>query len=128
MKKNNYSCNSISESTQIEGTIVSQGKIVISGKIVGSIEGHDQVVFEKTGSINGPIRAKKITIKGNVKGDIFSNGIVEILEGGQVTSNITTSKGGVSANKGSILNCTFSTLDGSNSTHRALKEFKKSES
>ncbi len=101
----------LAEGTQVEGKLISQDDISIDGVVVGSIEGHKEVIFEAKGRMEGPVRAPVITIKGRVKGDIFSNQRLEILPGGEIQGNITTLSGGLIVKEGGIMNSNISVFE-----------------
>ena len=90
----------ISSSTVIEGTINSKCAIHIDGKHKGIITANDTVIIGTTGSINGELRANKLTVTGLFEGTADCEN-VEILAGG-------TLKGKVISNNLTIdQNCTF---------------------
>lgn len=108
-KEDNY----LSTGTVIEGKIIAHNPIRVDGTILGSIDGHDEVIFEPHGRIEGPVRAKIVTIKGQVDGDIFSNGKVMVLDGGRITGKVTTPQAGILVQQGGIVNSSFTILESS---------------
>lgn len=94
----------IAEGTELEGKLTVDQNVVIDGKIEGSVEGKQEMIFETKGVMKGSVRAKIIIVKGKIQGNIFSNGKVEILPGGVLEGNISTPPGGIIVQQGGILN------------------------
>ncbi|MBF0288140.1 MAG: polymer-forming cytoskeletal protein [SAR324 cluster bacterium] len=106
----------------LEGKLIVKDNVTINGNIVGSVEGEQEVLFEKDAQLEGPVRAQVVLLKGKIKGEIFSNHRVEILPGGQVEGNITTPKGGFIVRPGGILNSHIAVYD--SGTHQDLLQKK----
>lgn len=84
----------ITESTKIQGSIITDSNIVIAGEIQGDIESKNTVVA--TGKVYGDIKCKDAEINGaNIEGNIT---VLEILTVGQDSIIV----GDLSANNGKI--------------------------
>lgn len=103
----------LGEGTEIEGKLTVDKTVAIDATIKGSIEGQQEVIFERKGRMEGPIHAQTVTVKGKIKGDIFSKRVVKILPGGELEGNVTTPPGGVIVQKGGILKSRLSPLQSS---------------
>lgn len=95
--------NYIASGTEITGKMTVQDPVTVNGTIVGSIEGHDEVIFDTNGHMEGPVHAPIITIKGNIKGDLHSGGKLEVHPGGHIKGKISTPKGGLIVKKGGVM-------------------------
>ncbi|MBF0276469.1 MAG: polymer-forming cytoskeletal protein [SAR324 cluster bacterium] len=100
----------LAEGSVIEGKLTVDTTVTIDGTIIGSVESSHEVVFEKKGVMEGPIRAHIVKVKGSIKGDIFSNGKVEVLPGGFIEGNVTTPPGGILVRAGGVLNSQLATF------------------
>ena len=100
----------LGEGTEIEGKLTVDKTVIIDATITGSVEGHQEVVFETKGRMKGPVRAQTVTVKGKIQGDVFSKGLVKILPGGELKGNVTTPPGSVVVQKGGILNSRLSPI------------------
>ena len=105
---NKKSIHYLGEGTEIEGKLTVDNTVIINATISGSVEGHQEVVFETKGRMKGPIRAQTVTVKGKIQGDIVCRGIVKILPGGELKGKVTTPPGNVVVREGGILNCRLS--------------------
>ncbi|NPA51111.1 MAG: polymer-forming cytoskeletal protein, partial [Epsilonproteobacteria bacterium] len=73
--------------TNLEGKIEGCGSLVVRGKVNGDIEMDDIVIIDKSANVIGNIRAQKVKIEGQFRGDIFCE-VVEITKYGKVEGNI----------------------------------------
>jgi len=76
----------ISKNITIEGNISGTDSIKIEGTLIGNIEVNN-VTIGKNGSVQGSIRAQKISIAGRVEGEITCNDL-NISQTGYVTNKI----------------------------------------
>ena len=77
----------ISNSTVVEGTINSKCAIHIDGTHHGIINAEGTVIIGKTGSIDGDLKANKLTVTGLFKGTADCEN-VEILAGGTLRGKV----------------------------------------
>jgi cytoskeletal protein CcmA (bactofilin family) len=90
----------ISSSTVIEGTIRSKCTVQIDGKHKGIIEADGTVTVGKDGTVDGDLKANKLTVNGNFQGTADCKN-VEILAGGTLRGKV------ISNNLTIDQNCTF---------------------
>ena len=78
-------------SIQIKGELTGNEDITIDGKVEGKIElRQHQLTIGPSGKIKADIHAKRITIKGEVQGNISAQEVVEIQAGGRLRGDIIT--------------------------------------
>lgn len=78
--------------TTIKGSVNGVPSFRIAGSVEGDISISRLVWIEKTGKINGRIKAKHIIIEGEITGDILSSEHVELRSSGRIIGNINTQK------------------------------------
>jgi len=67
--------------------------IVIEGKLQGSIEiKNNNLIIEKSAEVTADIRARNITIKGKVRGNIYASGKVYIEREAQVFGDLSAAR------------------------------------
>ena len=78
----------VGEESSIQGTIRSEHSIRIQGAAQGEIESKRSVYVEEGARVNAKVIAAEITISGQVDGQVFSTGRVEIRPTGRVTGEV----------------------------------------
>ncbi len=81
----------LGQHTVIKGDISFNGVLHLDGKINGSLigtENDDTLTISETGLIEGKIEVANIVINGTVKGDIISNGKIEVAAKANIEGNI----------------------------------------
>ncbi len=78
----------IGAESSIQGTIRSEHSIRIQGSAQGEIESKRAIYVEEGARVSAKITAAEITISGQVDGQIFSTGWVEIRPTGRVTGEV----------------------------------------
>jgi cytoskeletal protein CcmA (bactofilin family) len=78
----------VGEESSIQGTIRSEHSIRIQGAAQGEVESKRAVYVEEGARVNAKIIAAEITISGQVEGQVFSTGRVEIRPTGRVTGEV----------------------------------------
>jgi cytoskeletal protein CcmA (bactofilin family) len=78
----------IGTSAMIKGDIISEGNVRIDGSFEGTIISKKQVIIGEPASVKGNIAANTIIIYGNVKGNIKSEGLLEIMPTGKLYGDI----------------------------------------
>jgi cytoskeletal protein CcmA (bactofilin family) len=79
-------------SLSLKGELSGKEDLIIEGQFQGKINlKNHSLIIGPEGKVEADIRAKNITIKGYVKGDIFASGKVFISEEAQMDGNITAS-------------------------------------
>ena len=81
----------IGPAIQIKGELTGSEDLIIDGKVDGKIElNNHHLTIGPKGRIVAEIRAKRITIRGEVRGNVTAKEIVEIREGGRLRGDIVT--------------------------------------
>jgi cytoskeletal protein CcmA (bactofilin family) len=78
----------VGRESSIQGTMRSEQSIRIQGAAQGEIESKQAVYVEDSARVNAKIVAAEITISGQLDGQVFSSGRVEIRPSGRVTGEI----------------------------------------
>jgi cytoskeletal protein CcmA (bactofilin family) len=78
----------IGKDTVINGSVKGNGIIRVDGRIQGEEVSHGEVIIGDSGEVAADIKARQVTIAGLVKGNIYAEGKVEIVETGKVLGNI----------------------------------------
>lgn len=78
----------IGASTDLRGSLRSDGGLRVEGGFEGNIEVGGNVIVGKEGRVVGDISARNVTVGGRVKGNITSSGRLEILSTGHVLGDI----------------------------------------
>ncbi len=60
----------IGKNTEFKGTITSQGTVRVDGKLEGELISSGDVVVGETGVIQAQIKAKNLTVAGEVRGNV----------------------------------------------------------
>ena len=79
----------IGEQAKIEGIIHSQGSIRIEGSVKGEIHSQGEVFVGEKSHVNASIFARRVTVAGEVKGNIEAVNGLEIVSAGKVYGDIT---------------------------------------
>ncbi len=75
----------------LKGELSGDEDLVIDGKFQGKIKlGNHNVLVREGGNVKADIHVNSITIKGNVKGNIYASGKVFISEEGQLHGDINS--------------------------------------
>jgi len=78
----------IGKSVKIKGNLISDGKIIISGKITGNISANGETVIEKQGNVRGKIESKFIDVFGSINGTVKSDGKVTFHSSGNFKGDL----------------------------------------
>lgn len=88
----------IATGSEVKGNLKIDGNLVIEGKVCGDVYCNYGVIIEETGSGEGMIVARKITVKGKYEGKLVADFIELIGESvlkGEIESNKILMKEGV---------------------------------
>lgn len=69
----------IGKNTELKGTIISQGTVRIDGKLEGELISSGDVVVGETGVIQAQIKAKNLTVAGEVRGNVDISERLDLL-------------------------------------------------
>ncbi len=78
----------IGERTSFEGTLKTEGSVRLLGSIQGEIESKSTIIVEEKAHVTARLTAQQVTIAGQVDGQIYCEGRVEIRPTGRVTGEI----------------------------------------
>lgn len=78
----------IGEHTSFEGTLKTEGSVRLLGTIQGEIESKSTIIVEEKARVTARLTAQQVTVAGQVDGQIFCEGRVEIRPTGRVTGEI----------------------------------------
>ena len=78
----------IGEQAKIEGVIYCQGSLRIEGNVKGEIHSQGEVFIGEKSQIEATIFARRVTVAGEVKGNIEAVNGLEILSTGKVNGDI----------------------------------------
>ncbi|MDY6862415.1 MAG: polymer-forming cytoskeletal protein [Thermodesulfobacteriota bacterium] len=82
----------IAAGTNFEGSLFSEKGLRIDGVVKGSIESGGHLIVGTEGIIEANIKARDVTIGGEVKGNIFAANRLEITPTGKIKGDIETDK------------------------------------
>ncbi len=94
-KSNDKACNTIDtligEQTEIKGDVVFNGGLRVDGKIQGNVtaqaEGSTLILSER-GHITGNVQVPHLIINGTIKGNVRSNGRIELQAKAEITGDM----------------------------------------
>lgn len=79
----------IGERTHFEGTLKSEGAVRLMGSVQGEIQSASTIIVEEKAHVTARLTAAQVTIAGQVDGQIYCEGRVEIRPTGRVTGEIS---------------------------------------
>jgi len=78
----------IASDIAIEGKIEGSGHVRIAGRFKGDVNVQGDLTIEKDAKLNGGVRAKKVTVGGELEGNIESAARVELLASGVLVGDV----------------------------------------
>ena len=78
----------IAHASTFQGDLKSSAPVIVSGIVEGNCEIENILTIDKTGVWIGSIQASSIIMNGKIKGDVYTQGKIEIGPSGQVHGNI----------------------------------------
>lgn len=78
----------ISPDLIIEGKIEGAGHLRIAGRFKGDINVHGDLTIESGAKVNGSVRAERVTVAGELTGNIETASHVELLQTGALTGDV----------------------------------------
>ncbi len=78
----------IGERTSFEGTLKTEGSVRLLGSIQGEIESKSTIIVEEKARVTARLTGAQVTVAGQVDGQIYCEGRVEIRPTGRVTGEI----------------------------------------
>ncbi|MFW5998432.1 MAG: bactofilin family protein [Bacillota bacterium] len=80
----------LGEGTDINGNINTKGSLRIEGKFEGEIKAEGDLYVGESGLVDSEVKAKKVVIAGEIKGNITATEKIELLSKGKIRGNIVT--------------------------------------
>jgi cytoskeletal protein CcmA (bactofilin family) len=78
----------IASDITIEGKIEGSGHVRIAGRFKGDVNVQGDLSIEKDAKVAGGVRAKKVTLAGELEGNIDAAAQVELLQGGVLVGDL----------------------------------------
>lgn len=78
----------IGSSSNFEGTLKSTGIVRVDGIFSGELNVDGNVIIGENGYIKGNINSNKVTIAGEVQGDVYCSGYLELTSSGRLRGDI----------------------------------------
>ena len=78
----------IASDITIEGKIEGSGHVRIAGRFKGDVNVQGDLTVEKDAKLNGGVRAKKVTLAGELEGNIEAASQVELQQGGVLVGDL----------------------------------------
>jgi cytoskeletal protein CcmA (bactofilin family) len=78
----------IGKGISIRGNLSGEGDLIIEGMVEGQISLKNHLTIEETGVVKADIESERLTIKGEMSGNIVASDRVAILANAKVTSDI----------------------------------------
>ena len=99
MKQNAKNLSIIDRDLRVDGSISSQGDLIIRGIVKGTLSG-EKVVIAEEGSVQADLKVSSLTISGKFKGEVKASKELIILSTGNcsgkiVCKNLTVEGGGI---------------------------------
>lgn len=100
MMKKNKNASSMTDARTKVGTLIGKGAVIdgnvnapetvrLDGTLNGNCDCKENLIIGVDGSVIGDITAQNVLISGNVEGDIYADGKIELLATGKIVGNIT---------------------------------------
>jgi cytoskeletal protein CcmA (bactofilin family) len=78
----------IGSGSEFQGTIVVQGTLRVDGRVSGDIHVQGDLIVGEKGQVNANIKARHVTIAGELRGDLELEGTLELTSSGQLYGDI----------------------------------------
>ena len=87
----------------VEGTVHSDKKMVVSGKVNGLVSGKNEVVVGVTGNVKGKIEGNSISVAGEVSGDLLAHKRLDIISSAKIKGELKVLSGMMMIQEGAQL-------------------------
>jgi cytoskeletal protein CcmA (bactofilin family) len=78
----------IGSGSEVQGTIVVQGTLRVDGRVSGDIQVQGDLIVGEKGQVNANVKARHVTIAGELRGDLELEGTLELTPTGQLYGDI----------------------------------------
>ena len=96
----------LDRNTRIQGTLHSDGNVLVEGSFEGDMEARETILVEKDASVKGHFLANDVIVSGSFDGEAVCQGQFRVTPSGSVTGQINTRV--LVVEEGSTVNCRFS--------------------
>ncbi len=80
----------IDKGCELEGRFTFAGKLILNGKLQGTINSPGTLLVGETGQVQAEVQVGTVIVSGEIKGNIIARDRVEILSTGRVFGDIVT--------------------------------------
>ncbi len=95
----------LDRNTRIQGTLQSDGNVLIEGSFDGDIEARETVMIENEATVKGHLLANDVIVSGMFDGEAVCQRQFRVTPGGSVAGQINTEV--LVVEEGSTVNCRF---------------------
>lgn len=92
----------IGAGVNVEGVLISEGDIVIDGRLRGEVRAGGHVTVGVNAEVHAPIEAESVTVAGHLRGEVKASGEITISATGNLNGDITA--GGLAIDSGGVFN------------------------
>lgn len=78
----------IGQGTVFVGKLVSNGTLRIDGRLEGEVEGKGDIIVGETGSVQADVKARHLTLAGEIKGNLELTGKLELTSTAKLLGDI----------------------------------------
>ena len=78
----------LSRGVSINGSVKFRNEMVIDGEVDGTIDSTGMLTIDQHGSVRGEIRAKSVTVRGAIEGNVFATERCELQAGCTVRGDV----------------------------------------
>ena len=96
----------LDRNTRIQGTLHSDGNVLVEGTFEGDMEARETILVEKDASVKGHFLANDVIVSGSFDGEAVCQNKFRVTPSGSVTGQINTQV--LVVEEGSTVNCRFS--------------------
>lgn len=114
----------IGEGMKVEGTLHFQQAVRVDGTFKGTITGSDQLIIGVTGSVEGDVEVRRMSVLGSFSGKAKIKESMDVQEKGKVEGELSFEKNALSVALGARLSATI-TMPGANSTVTPISKGKE---
>lgn len=95
----------LDRNTRIQGTLQSEGNVLVEGSFDGDMEARETILVEKEASVKGHLLANDVIVSGLFDGEAVCQHRFRVTPGGSVSGQINTQV--LVIEEGSTVNCRF---------------------
>jgi len=92
----------IGEGVKVEGTFEALGNVIVKGQVSGSVSTKSDLLVREKGSIEANVKAKNVSIAGEIKGNLNVEGKIELASTAHIDGDLDCQV--LAIEEGAILN------------------------